>query len=280
MKAPHNNQGTKAFTLIELLVVISIIALLIAILLPALGAARESAQKLQNSTNLRGIHQGAVLYAQENKGWYAGIGSKGTSEGLRSLPGAKIGATGTNVHTGDASANGLANGAGGLVTYSYAVMLHSDFFVPEYLVSPKDPNRVPFPQDLSGPFFASNFFSYLTMNYGHDELGKSWRDNVSTSVIFAADRIIAANPYAEDGDFSSIWTEPSSGTWAGTIVRNDNSTTFQSELQVDGLRYGSVSWDADQPDRGIYFDMPAESAALTPADQSGVMVRHVALTSD
>lgn len=58
----------RAFTLIELLVVISIIALLIAILLPALGAARHSAQLTSSANNVRSFQQVGLSFATDNNG--------------------------------------------------------------------------------------------------------------------------------------------------------------------------------------------------------------------
>ena len=57
---------TKGFTIIELLVVVSIIALLIGILLPAIGKAREQAKLTQSQSNLRNLAAAHATYSRSS----------------------------------------------------------------------------------------------------------------------------------------------------------------------------------------------------------------------
>lgn len=79
-----------AFTLIELLVVISIIALLVGILLPALGAARESARGLVCQTHVKNLTTAFVAYGADNNGWWPSWATGAFSDPLNETMGAWI----------------------------------------------------------------------------------------------------------------------------------------------------------------------------------------------
>ena len=65
MSSNQHRGAVKAFTLIELLVVVSLIAVLLSILLPALSMAKEAARRTQCASNVRQFGLAFLLYAQE-----------------------------------------------------------------------------------------------------------------------------------------------------------------------------------------------------------------------
>ena len=83
-----HRKRTSAFTLVELLVVVSIIAVLISMMIPAIGQARESARRAVCAANLRGWGQIAHMFAGDQKGLLPVAHSRGnsTATGRVSIP--------------------------------------------------------------------------------------------------------------------------------------------------------------------------------------------------
>ena len=67
---PRRKRGSRAFTLIELLVVISVIALLIGLLMPALSRARSTARRVKCLSNQRQTTLALINYTTEHNGWF------------------------------------------------------------------------------------------------------------------------------------------------------------------------------------------------------------------
>ena len=242
----------RGFTLIELLVVISIIALLIAILLPALGAARRTARRMQNSTQLRGIHQGLVTFANSNKGNFPGLDSKGDI-----------------LADGPKTGN---SGNGSIIQSRYWILLTGDYFTPEYAISPSEVDQVTEWEEGTGSVANDVIFDASTKHYSYSLLhfqssgpntlvitvnsaarGKEWAQTLNSQAIVVSDRNIGTGT-AQTAIQSIHTDEP--GEWSGSVLWNDNHVGYENENRF-ATKYanGSLNTDNGEPDySGVSLD--------------------------
>ena len=250
------------FTIVEVVTVSIIIVLLVALLLPALQRGHRTHPTMQNSTQLRGIHQAMFTFAQSNKsgggdGFYPGLDAKGSTLAVADvIPAIDLRASadvpGYAAEPLDHVLRGEMNTTPtqGLITRAFAELVAGDF-IPAgsagYFINPRDEVKVEFEPDGDEPFTAANI-SYTMLDLSRHEgevypLMTEWKETINTQAVMLADRAIGDG--SDPATRSSVWTEPGSGEWRGSVVRNDGSTSFEVEPGgVDlGLRFGDLGFE-------------------------------------
>ncbi|MEM1186154.1 MAG: prepilin-type N-terminal cleavage/methylation domain-containing protein [Planctomycetota bacterium] len=295
----------KAFTLIELLVVIAIIALLIGILLPALGKARESGRKLQSSSNQRQVVTAMTTFAQDKKSFFPGVD--------------RAASTGNDAFTDASEIRDWDTGgsqAGHFIPARYILMLQDDYLTSEILVSPAEPtdlmpdhdltNEVRPPQNdpawidyaeggwefsangLRYPFNANTvFYSYGMLDLHNTPQGRPLRhvfgplirawspENMSSDSPVVADRLIFWSSDKETAHDIAASSEDNAGM---QTARQSLWTPFKDGGWTGHIAFsdGHVEWSRTSILKktsyaGIYNvgDNPATGVSTGSIDRSG-----------
>ncbi len=226
------------FTRVDLLTVVLIVfvaVLLAGVFWPPNFGLRTNASNMKSSTQLRGIGQGMVVFAQGNNLWYPGL---------------------------DAHGNGDPT-----VEDRFQILLDANYFTGEYAINPNDLGKRMTPW-RTGPVTNRNYsYAMLQVNPGASfdpakppAVGspyarrKEWRDTLNGDAVILADRNTgtAAAP-------QSVWTTTPGvpGDWRGSVTRNDNSTSFETTHIAARTVYSGVETLKDH-----LFEASSDSDAL------------------
>jgi prepilin-type N-terminal cleavage/methylation domain-containing protein len=229
-----NRRSQQGFTLVELLVVIGIIALLISILLPALNAAKERANRVKCASNLRQVGQGLMLYANDNKGAYPRTIYTPATPTQKAF---------TGPAEDDPFRNGSAVQANDVTAALWLLVRNADLN-PEVFTCPssnqeKDPmieGTVSVPSTSRGNFSAQENLSYSYANPYPNTQAIGFGYKLHSGVV--ADLAIAADRNEPDKD----WKKNGYNNDSQNLQRLSNSSNHEREGQNVMFNDGHVEW--------------------------------------
>ncbi len=236
----------RAFTLIELLVVISIIAILIGILFPAIGAVQRHARQTENGTRVRGIVQSMIQASESRRGFFPGF------DGF--------------AFTNDGTATTGNSGPGQTVEARFWILLNGNYTNGDALVS-KQETKDPW---TTGQVTTDNY-SYAMLKIasntntdptngrnGNDRFRREeWRNEQNAQAPIISDRLTlgpanSVQAASQPEEYASIHDGSTKGNWIGSIGFGDLHVDFAKTPLID-TRIAGYSNSIDTPGQDDIF---------------------------
>ena len=194
--------SNSSFNIVQLALV-AVLAVVASGLIVACGdisAARETARRMQNNTQLRGIHQGLVTYSTSNSNRYPGINLDGDNDGIE-------------------------------IEARFQSLLEGDYFTPEYAISPSEIDPAIVEWDGTSPLTNLNYsFAMLQVSDANPdkedhEQGRrtEWGQTLNSQAVVMSDRNTGIS-----GSPTSVHTTSSQSAWSGGVLWNDNHVMFET----------------------------------------------------
>lgn len=240
----------KAFTLVELLVVVAIIALLLGILLPALGRAREIANRSVCGANLNGIYKAEYTYSVTNGDQFSKV-DKGSAT--------------TATKFDETSRTAEDDAADASVTASLFLMVKDGSTgVKSWICPSSGDSKDPLTQDGTGDgtaadledcddFYAGTNLSYSPVNMFEVTQSRQWTANVSADWVIMADK--------NNGESQNI-SDPDDAD-QDDIEKANSQNHSQGDGQNCLFGDGHVSWSSDP------FQGPQDNNVFVYGDDDG-----------
>lgn len=244
----------RGFTLVELLVVIAIIGILIALLLPAVQAARESARRMQCENNLKQMGLGVHSFASANKGkvpysWYPNGQNGGWTMAASSafyvlLPYMEQ----ESLYRGGAGTpqQGFANAASTVVkgfvcpSDSGTVSLTAMWNAPNWPTfvwingtGAVPSQTMPSPNNGNPPQFAGASYTYSQQALGYGVTTASFRDGTSNTIMIS-ERVqdcFSTTLTAAGAHYYTTWADPWTAYWFAGGTLGGVGSGFQPTAQ-------------------------------------------------